>query len=45
MTSDIEPDSVFGIDLDEPVEYWTEIHLEAEPEAEQEIEDPEAEIG
>jgi hypothetical protein len=28
-----EPDSIFGIDLDEPVEYWTEIHLEAEAEA------------
>jgi hypothetical protein len=41
MTNDIEPDSVFGIDLDEPVEYWTEIHLGAEPEAESGS-DPEA---
>jgi hypothetical protein len=31
-----EPDSIFGIDLDEPVEYWTEIRLEPEPEKEAE---------
>jgi hypothetical protein len=42
-----EADPLFGlIDLDEPpAEVWTEIHFEAEAEAEQEIEDPEAEIG
>jgi hypothetical protein len=40
-----EADPLFGTALDEPAEYWTEIHFEAEAEAEQEIEDPEAEIG
>jgi hypothetical protein len=43
--AELEPDSIFGIDLDGPVEYWTEIHFEAEGDTEQEIEDPGAEIG
>jgi hypothetical protein len=25
-----EPDSIFGIDLDEPAEHWTEIHFDPE---------------
>lgn len=29
-----EPDSIFGISLDEPVEHWTEIQLKPELEAE-----------
>jgi hypothetical protein len=36
--AELEPDSIFGIDLDEPAEVWTEVDLEAAAEAEPEIE-------